>query len=210
MKTFICAKGTSIRCPNKNIVLLPYVLEQVTNYLDIVVITDSQEIVNICKQHKVSYYIEDKECQKSEFHSVWNFIKNKSEDEFIILPLTQPFRNKSVIEKVIEHPLKDVVTTYTIISNRALFLLNDDCSFKHDSYNRKGSMCKKEKMIDGSIYKMTKNFLQQIIESKDANHEFWNNSSIDFVENDTDIFLDVDTIKDLNVFHLITNNKYKL
>ena len=53
IKTFITAKGTSIRCPRKNIKLLPYVLEQCSSYLDITVITDDLSIKRICDKYNV-------------------------------------------------------------------------------------------------------------------------------------------------------------
>lgn len=58
MIIFITVKGTSIRCPNKNIKLLPYTLEKIKDLnLDILVITDSSEIRDICIKYKIKCHI---------------------------------------------------------------------------------------------------------------------------------------------------------
>ena len=208
MKTYIAVKEHSLRCPKKNHVLLPYVLTQVKSYLDVLVIVDSEELANICKDYNVSYYMETDTEKLSEFNAIYNYLTNNgrlnTEEEFIILPATQPFRNKETILNVIDACLGDydVVTTYTEVSNRSIFMLKEDNTFKVDSYNRKGCMCPSEKMADGSIYKMTNKFLKKVVESEDSNHEFWG-SKIKFVKNASPIFLDVDNPTDLEIFKMI-------
>ena len=85
--------------------------------------------------------------------------------EFIHLPLTQPIRNNETIMNVAYSDLTDYdfATTYSIVPNRKIFLLNDDFTFQYDSYERKGSLCKDSKMIDGYIYKIKTDFLIKII-----------------------------------------------
>lgn len=208
IKTFITAKGTSIRCPRKNIKLLPYVLEQCNSYLDITVITDDLSIKKICDKYNVDCYIEPKEVQTGEFNSIYNYLVQTNQlniiKEFILLPLTQPIRNNETIMNVAYSDLTDYdfATTYSIVSNRKIFLLNDDFTYQYDSYERKGSLCKDTKMIDGYIYKIKAECLIRIITSNNINHEFWNNSKIKFVENTTGIFLDIDEPRDLKMFEI--------
>lgn len=208
VKTYITVKEKSVRCPQKNIKLLPYVLEQCSSYLDITVITDDLSIKQICEKYNVDCYIESKEIQCSEFNSIYEYLKNtdqiKTIKDFIYLPVTQPIRNNETIMNVVHSDLNDYdfATTYSIIPNRKIFLLNDDFTYQYDSYERKGSLCKDTKMIDGYIYKIKTDCLIRIINSENVNHEFWNNSKIKFIENTTGIFLDVDEPRDLKMFEI--------
>ena len=57
----------------------------------------------------------------------------------------------------------DFATTYSIIANRGIFILNEDFSFKTDSYERKGSLCEEVKMVDGCVYKIKTSFLNEMM-----------------------------------------------
>jgi CMP-N-acetylneuraminic acid synthetase len=208
MTAYITVKGVSVRCPRKNHTLLPYVLAYARNLFDVVVITDDDELVSIAKEYGVEVY-KDKNTHKiSEFHAIYGYLaeqgKLDKDEEFVILPVTQPLRNEYSMKTVRDLDMTeyDVVTTYTVVSNRSIFLLNEDNTFKVDSYNRKGCMCKEEKMADGSMYRMRNTFLRDIVESGDTNHAFWH-SRIMFVENTHPMFLDVDTPRDLEIFNII-------
>ena len=210
MITFITVKGNSVRCPNKNKVLLPYTLDQIHSLLDdIVVITDDLELKNISESFNVRVHLEEKNKQVCELKSIYDYIQNidPSITEFILLQVTQPIRNENLILNLLNEELGDFdfITSYTKVSNRSIFLLNEDNSFKFDSYERKGSLCEEVKMIDGCIYKIKTSFLNQVINSGEINHTFWNKSKIKFIENESDIFLDVDTPKDLKLFKKLTN-----
>ena len=122
--------------------------------------------------------------------------------EFILLPVTQPFRSKDLIQNVISCSLGDYdfATSYSEIPNRKIFILNDDFSYKYDSYERKGSLCSEEKMIDGYIYKIKTSFLKNVVNSDNSNNYFWNHSRIKFIENKSRFFLDIDEPEDLDLF----------
>ena len=211
IKTFITVKGKSERCPGKNIKLLPYVLEQCISYLDITVITDDLSIKRICDKYNVDCFIEDKSIQISEFNSIYNYLAKTNQlntiKEFLYLPVTQPIRNNETIMNVAYLDLADYdfATTYSMVSNRKIFLLNDDFTYQYDSYERKGSLCKDTKMIDGYVYKIKTECLVRIINSESPNHMFWNKSKIKFVKNTTGIFLDVDEPRDLKMFEIYKN-----
>lgn len=208
MRAYICVKGHSIRCPRKNHTLLPYVLSYAKDYFDVVVITDSEELANIANEYGVKVYYEQGVHKISEFHAIHEYLRVNGglddNDEFVVLPVTQPFRTKETMVEVrdIDMTNHDVVTTYTTVSNRSIFLLNNDNMFKYDSFNRKGCMCPTEKMADGSMYKMHNCFLKHIVDSEDSNHEFWHSRML-FVENTHPISLDVDEPKDLEIFNMI-------
>lgn len=208
MIAYITVKGVSVRCPRKNHTLLPYVLAYARELFDVVVITDDDELEGIAKEYGVEVY-KDKNTHKiSEFHAIYGYLaeqgKLDKDEEFVILPVTQPLRTEHTMKVVRDLDMTgyDVVTTYTVVSNRGIFLLNEDNTFKTESYNRKGCMCKEEKMADGSMYRMRNTFLRDIVESEDTNHEFWH-SRLLWVENTHPMFLDVDTPRDLELFNRI-------
>lgn len=208
MTAYITVKGVSVRCPRKNHTLLPYVLAYARELFDVVVITDDDELEGIAKEYGVEVY-KDKNTHKiSEFHAIYGYLaeqgKLDKDEEFVILPVTQPLRTEQTMKAVRDLDMTgyDVVTTYSVVSNRSIFLLNEDNTFKVDSYNRKGCMCKEEKMADGSMYKMRNTFLRDIVESEDTNHEFWHSRML-WVENTHPMFLDVDTPRDLELFNII-------
>lgn len=210
MIAYITVKGNSVRCPRKNHALLPYVLAYATTLYDVVVITDDNELADIALQHGATVHWDKSVHKISEFHAIYDFLsevgKLDTDDDFVILPVTQPFRNKKTMFEVRDCDMTDydVVTTYTKVSNRGIFMLNEDDTFKVNSYNRKGCMCPTEKMADGAMYRMRNSFLKRIVEAKDTNHEFWH-SRIKFVENTHPIFLDVDEPRDLQLFNTLTN-----
>lgn len=211
MIAFIAVKGTSVRCPNKNKVLLPYVVKKFKGYLDVVVVTDSSEIASMCESTGVKFYMECKEPPHDEFYAIYDCIRknNIQDEELLILPATQPFKSLDTVFEVANYNMEglDMVTTYTIVPNRSIFVLNSDDTFKYDSYHRKGSMCEPLKMVDGNIYKLTKSSLERIALSNDTNHAIWGESKIAYIENKCQLFLDVDTPSDLEIFKDITEHK---
>ena len=208
MTAYITVKGNSVRCPRKNHTLLPYVLDYATDLYDVVVITDDNELADIALQHGAIVHFDKSVHKISEFHAIYDFLsevgKLDTDEDFVLLPVTQPFRTTETMLEVMDCDITDydIVTTYTKVSNRGIFLLNEDNTFKYDSFNRKGCMCPTEKMADGAMYRMRNSFLKRIVEAKDTNHEFWH-SRIKFVENTHPIFLDVDEPRDLELFNKI-------
>lgn len=210
MIAYITVKGNSVRCPRKNHTLLPYVLSYARELFDVIVITDDDELESIAKEYGVRVYRDKNTHKISELHAIYGYLKEHDvlniDEEFVLLPVTQPFRTEKTIKEVMEYDMSfcDVVTTYTKVSNRGIFILDDKDMFKYESYNRKGCMCNVEKMADGSMYKLRNSFLKYVVESEDTNHAFWH-GKMKFVENTHPIFLDVDEPKDLELFNFITN-----
>lgn len=208
MIAYITVKGNSVRCPRKNHALLPYVLAYARKLFDVVVITDDDELGGIAKEYGVEVYWDKNPHKISEFHAIYGYLaeqgKLDKDEEFVILPATQPLRTEHTMKVVrnLDMTGYDVVTTYSVVSNRGIFLLNEDNTFKVESYNRKGCMCSEEKMADGSMYKMRNTFLRDIVESEDTNHEFWHSRML-WVENTHPMFLDVDEPRDLELFNTI-------
>ena len=159
MITFITVKGTSKRCPRKNHKLLPYVLKQISNFLDVIVITDDKNLKRIAEKFNVEVFMEEKDIQHSEFHSIYNYLIKTQRineiDEFLYLPVTQPLRSNELIMNIGFTDITDYdfATSYSIVPNRKIFLLNDDNTFMYDSYERKGALCNDVLIrYDGEVY----------------------------------------------------------
>ena len=133
MTIFITVKGKSKRCPNKNLILLPYVLNNFSNYLkEIIVITDSIELKKLAEDYGVrEIFLEDERVQLSEFNSIYNYLSKNNKfseiPEFIYLPVTQPFSSEELLKNISSLDLSDYdfSTTYSIIPDRKIFLLNN-------------------------------------------------------------------------------------
>ena len=201
----ICIKTNSVRCPNKNYELLPDVLNwcERNNIINqISIISDSSKFKDItCNFDILDYHIENRDDSWDDLVSSYKYCTEKNYESFILLPVTQPLRDETLVRRVLECDLGDcdLVTSYTIIANRNIFELSDDLeSFKIQNSIRKGSMCKEMKIADGAIYYTTTKFLDKCFKSGNMNYTFWN-SNIEFVENRAP-FIDIDTPFDLEKY----------
>lgn len=195
-------KTTSIRCPNKNYILLPFTLDylvEIGRIKDAIIVTDSDLFKTITDKYPIKeYYIENDKKGCDEFSSIQNYLSNKDIDWFIWLPVTQPCRSLDLLDNIESMKQYDVVTSYVIRQNRYLYAINDHGFIIHDT-ERKGSLCPEERICDGAIYYLTKRVLNIITNNpKFTNYLFWN-GNIGFIENKA-LLIDIDTEQDLNNF----------
>ncbi len=213
-------KKLSERCPGKNKALLPftaYYLKQQKLIQNAIVISDSIELLNFAKSIGfISTFLEHRKSTQDELTSCHNFIKTTAFYEFILLPVTHPFRDRDLIYKsyslyVQEKENIDFITSFTEINNREHFYLelrNNNPFFLKTQTRRRGNLCKNIPMIDGSIYLIKSNFIQQVACSEDSNATFWK-GRFKCVKKNTP-FMDIDTISDLNNFNFLKNFFSKL
>lgn len=205
-------KGISKRCPGKNKKLLPFTVKFLTDQdckKNAIVISDSLELLNFASNYGLNTSLEIRKEGQDELVSCYNFIKETKHKEFILLPVTQPFRDKNVIRKCcllyekINNKI-DFITSYTEIPNRERFYLNfqDDIPlFKNKHTVRKGESCTTIPMIDGAIYLIKTEFIQKVILSQQRNSAFWN-GRFRCVKNEAP-FMDVDTLRDIEGIKLL-------
>ena len=193
MKILICVKGISERCPNKNMILLPYTLEYCKDY-DYTVITDDASIV---PTYAKDVYVEKRVEGQSELDSCLKYATENGLDRFILLPVTHPLRDDDLIERVIDADSDDIdfVTSYNIVAERSIFYIDNENHFINETDGKCGRMCKEYRMINGAIYLIHTDFLKNTYGS---NKLFWG-GNFKAVENKS-IFLDIDTNLDLNNF----------
>lgn len=201
-------KTKSVRCPGKNIELLPYTLEycKKLGYINnVVIISDSDIYEPITNRYKIyDYFIETRVPNQDNLTSCYNYCKINNIYSYIELPVTQPVRSDDLIDNIIETNLDiyDMATSYVISADRSIFQIKDDLSgFVIPDIERKGCLCGELKTADGAIYYTTKRFMKKVLESENPNYTFWNNNTR-FILNKAP-FVDIDTKHDMELF-----NKY--
>ena len=126
----IPVKGISRRCPGKNRKLLPYTADYLLRQnliKDAVVISDDKELGDFASTLGFKINIEIRKEGGDELSSCFNFIKNSDYEAFILLPVTQPFREIDLIQKYcslyaqVKNEI-DFVTSFVEIPDRKRFL----------------------------------------------------------------------------------------
>lgn len=215
---FMPFKENSIRLPNKNFILYPYVHKYLYNcniIKNLYVISKSDKV----KDYVINYdtnvqFIKEDEKSNSDLEACYYAAKELGYEWFVLLPLTQPYRSDDIIIKLLsldyENSNFDFITTYQIIKNRDIFYIKEGIikyTFENESYERKGCLCEDKKMIDGSAYLIRTSFLDKIIKMNGSiNHNFWNGNFY-AIKHDIDFFIDIDDKEDLDKYYkLIEKN----
>ena len=146
----------------------------------------------------------DKEVKYIEYNTIYNFHKkyNIYPDWFILLSIDQIFINSELIKECIKNidNKYDVITTYTEISNKCIFFLNDDNLFEtvgHKMTNERD----RRKMADGAIYAIKSSYAIQCMEQEDPAEHFWN-GKFKFFKN-LSIYTDINEVDDIDKFFYI-------
>lgn len=211
-------KGVSIRCSNKNEILLPFTLKYL-KYLrakNVYVISEDEKFSEIVKSFGFYFSKENINSQKDELHSCWNILNKTLYSEIILIPVTSPFRHLDLIQNlintmsVLEYDV-DFITTCNTMPNRKQYLIEKERNifkFKYQYVNRKGELCEKSNLIiDGSAYLIKREFLQDVVNSTDSNEKFWSGRFSCIMNNVP--FIDIDSTEDLEKFLFITKSFLK-
>lgn len=206
-------KGNSVRCPNKNKILLPYTiayLQKINRLREAIVITDSSDLVEYAKSLGANTYFEIRVDDQDELLSCYNFLK-KAEikiNYFFLMPVTHPFRTLNLCslfeEKQEKHLNFDFIVSLNVSTDRSNFFVDigDDNNphFLYDK-NRKGRDCQQYYMVDGALYLIKQSFLERIIQEANTNYHFWK-GNFQYVINEAP-FLDIDTVEDMKRFDFL-------
>lgn len=208
----IPVKGGSRRCPGKNRELLPFTADYLLRQnliKDAVVISDDQELGDFASTLGFKINVEIRKEEQDELNSCFNFIKNSDYEEFILLPVTQPFRETDLIRKCyslyteVKDEL-DFVTSFVEISDRERFYLEFAGSvpaFRNKDMKKKGALCETIPMIDGAIYLIKSTFICEVAMSADPNSSFWK-GRFRCIKNNVP-FIDIDTSDDMAKFQFL-------
>lgn len=208
-------KGKSVRCPNKNKILLPYTflyLKKINRLKDAVVITDSLDLENYAKLFGIRTFFEVRTDEQDELLSCHNFITeiHLEEDYIFLMPVTHPFRSLKLCslfeEKKRKYPNIDFIVSLNVFTDRSNFFVD----FKNEGFpyflyqkNRRGQDCKQFHMVDGALYLIKKSFLESTIQQQNTNDYFWK-GNFQCVVNEAP-FIDIDTIEDMKNFDFMRN-----
>ncbi|ALO48923.1 hypothetical protein [Hoylesella enoeca] len=174
-----------------------------------IVISDSPNLLELAKKYGLNTYLEVREEGQDELVSCYNFIKNTKHKAFILLPVTQPFRENGLIQQCCSLYRKttneiDFITSFTEIPNRERFYLNfegDVPCFRKRYTHRMGEACTTIPMIDGAIYLIKTEFIKKVISSQNTNSTFWN-GRFRCIRNGAP-FIDVDTLTDMKGIEIL-------
>lgn len=210
----IPVKGVSKRCPNKNSKLLPYAVKFLMEQncmKNAVVISDDSQLISLAQKYGLSTFFEMREDDQDELTSCCKYLQNTKHEAFILLPVTQPFKSKELIQDCILMYEKvkdeiDFITSYTEVTNRECFYINTNGktpSFLNKQMVRKGESCVTTQMIDGAIYMIKTRFIQQINSADNTNKAFWS-GKFKCINNQAP-FMDIDSLDDMNKFLFLEN-----
>lgn len=216
MNLFIPFKENSQRFYNKNFKLFQYTYEYLLsinfNMSKVYVITDSSMVEEFVKKYGIKTINEENSIDinnRNEVIACYNAAKCLDIENFIWLPLTQPLRNKNLINLIEEEFNKkenyfDFVTSFEYISDRSLFYLNQyEDKFlyeKNIKLTRQGRSCQEVRMLDGAIYGVKTNFLERIMnDEQNVLTNFWQ-GKFKTILNDVPFFVDIDTQDDFEAF----------
>ena len=121
---------------------------------------------------------------------------NYHPDWIILLNINQLFRSKNLIAECIRNidNKYDVIASYTEISNRSHFFVDESLNKEKDSHLL-SSEYQRVKMVDACIYAVKTDFAFGCMEYDDPSIHFWN-GKIKYFEN-TGIYTDIYTVEDI-------------
>ena len=195
----IPAKGRSIRCPGKNIILLPYMSKYLhSEGLQGVVLSDDSKVRSIAELYGLKSWEEHRTNKDDNLTACRKYMQNCTEELYFELPLTQPFKCKGLLQEMLDvmDDDTDFVVTSHIAPDRQIFFV-DNNKFIIPSKERKGCLCPEYEMIDGTAYLIRKSFINNVY----SNEDFWNGKFKTIVNHAP--FLDIDTEEDMNKFKFI-------
>lgn len=201
-------KKISVRCPNKNFELFPYVINSLAEYKNnIVVLSEDQECIEFAKNFNIKTWKYDSK-YSSDMNICYQYAQEHHLEHFFMFPLTQPFKDLQFINIAQNLTEYDMVCSSVMTADRRLFYRNNDNFVIPDS-ERKGCLCKEYEMIDGSMYFVKTSFLQScIVNNEIDNYLFWNSSKLKSVICNHPFF-DIDTKADMEQFKFIINYTHK-
>ena len=206
-------KSISLRCPFKNYFLLPYTLDylKAEGRKNVWVVSDTEDLLKMAENYGYKTFLETRSDGQDELTSCWSFLQNTNFENFILCPVTHPFKSNGLINEMEDIMSKndktlDFIATSNTISDREQYFIEQkeevEYQFKKTLNNRKGKFSKpSQTIIDGSMYLIKTSFLNMVVLSDDTNAAFWN-GRFSCVKNIAP-FLDIDSPEDLEKFKFI-------
>lgn len=173
------------------------------------IISDNQNMIDFAKRLGFKHAIfqecnSQKEVRYIEYNAIYNFyLKYKYKpDWFILLSIDALFMNTKLISECIRNIdyNYDVITSFTEISNRSNFFLNENGELDKNTH-RITNEKDRRKMADATIYAINTDFAISCMKSEDPAVAFWN-GKIKFFKNQS-VRTDINEIGDIHKYAYI-------
>lgn len=210
---FITARGNDKNtfAKNKEALKFSYLFIRDQNLFDqTYIISDNKDMLNyalkIGFKHIIHYPCGSKKDLKYlEYFATYRFAVDNDyrPDWIILLNINQLFKDNSLLINCINNidDKYNVVASYTEISNRSHFFINDDMEFNKTDKHLLSSEYHRVRMIDAAIYAVKTTFAFECMEYDDPSEHFWS-TKIKYFKNKS-LFTDVYEISDINKYYTV-------
>ena len=210
---FITARGNDKNtfAKNKETLKFSYLFIRDQNLFDqTYIISDNKDMLNyalkIGFKHIIHYPCGSKKDLKYlEYFATYRFAVDNDyrPDWIILLNINQLFKDNSLLINCINNidDKYNVVASYTEISNRSHFFINDDMELNKTNEHLLSSEYHRVRMIDAAIYAVKTTFAFECMEYDDPSEHFWS-TKIKYFKNKS-LFTDVYEISDINKYYTV-------
>jgi len=135
MKIIVLAKGTSERCPGKNLKLLPHTLNYISKLnliKDAIVLTDCDKIKSYCKDQGFNNFIHEAIISKDMIPNIKVSLLGKvdSNEPLVFLAPTSPLREQWLLESCLNQwKLDSITATFTNSNLKFITHKNSKCEY---------------------------------------------------------------------------------
>ena len=210
---FITARGNDKNtfAKNKEALKFSYLFIRDQNLFDqTYIISDNKEMLNyalkIGFKHTIHYPCGSKKDVKYlEYFATYRFsVDNDYKPDWIILlNINQLFKDNSLLINCINNidDKYNVVASYTEISNRSHFFINDDMEINKTDEHLLSSEYHRVRMIDAAIYAVKTSFDLECMEYDDPSQQFWATKIKDF--KNKSLFTDIYELPDIDKYYSV-------
>lgn len=210
---FITARGNDKNtfAKNKEALKFSYLFIRDQNLFDqTYIISDNKDMLNyalkIGFKHIIHYPCGSKKDLKYlEYFATYRFAVDNDyrPDWIILLNINQLFKDNSLLINCINNidDKYNVVASYTEISNRSHFFINDDMEINKTNEHLLSSEYHRVWMIDAAIYAVKTTFAFECMEYDDPSEHFWS-TKIKYFKNKS-LFTDIYEIADINKYYTV-------
>jgi len=210
---FITVRGNDKNtfAKNKEALKFSYLFIRDQNLFDqTYIISDNKEMLNYALKIGFKFTIHypcgsKKDIKYLEYLATYRFAVDNDyrPDWIILLNINQLFKDNSLLINCINNidDKYNVVASYTEISNRSHFFINDDMELNKTNNHLLSSEYHRVRMIDAAIYAVKTSFAFECMEYDDPSEHFWS-TKIKYFKNKS-LFTDIYEITDINKYYTV-------
>ena len=204
---FITARGhnDNVFKKNKEALKFSYVFIRKQNMTDqTFIISDNKDMLQYALElgfKNVIHYPcnSDLDIKYLEYLGTYKYSRenNYVPDWFILININQLFLNTKLLVTCINNidDKYDIITSYTEISNRSNFFVDESINTKESNKHLLSEEYHRVKMSDAAIYAIKTSFAYKCMENEDPSKYFWG-GKIKFIKN-TSLYTDIYSINDI-------------